>query len=100
MFAVSTQITYNICDASFGGLDGAGGCCLRRTQDTPDPPRGSGCFPPWGQRGTDVDLLIRGRNLQGATQILFATPKISATIRNVEHNAIRARFHVDQTAEP
>jgi hypothetical protein len=66
----------------------------------PIRPEVLGVFPHGGQRGTDVELLIRGRNLQGASQILFATPKLSATIINVEHNAIRARIHLDPSAEP
>src|SRR5262249_6954057 len=58
-----------------------------------------GVFPRGGQRGTDVELVIRGKNLQGATQILFATPKLSAAILSVEHNMVRARFHVDASVE-
>src|SRR5258706_12410129 len=65
----------------------------------PIRPEVQGVFPHGGQRGTDVDLLIRGKNLQGASRILFATPKLSATILSVEHNAIRARFHIDPAAE-
>src|SRR5437867_6249459 len=66
----------------------------------PIRPEVLGVFPHGGQRGTDVDLLIRGKNLQGATQILFATSNLSAAILSVEHNAIRARLHLDAAAEP
>src|SRR6266567_3902394 len=66
----------------------------------PIRPEVQGVFPHGGQRGTDVELHIRGKNLQGATAILFATPKLSATILSVEHNAVRARFHIDPAAEP
>src|SRR6266851_5250104 len=65
----------------------------------PTRPEIQGVFPHGGQRGTDVDLLIRGKNLQAATQILFASPKLSATILKVEHNAVRARFHLDASTE-
>src|SRR6266567_1129571 len=66
----------------------------------PIRPEVQGVFPHGGQRGTDVELHIRGKNLQGATAILFATPKLSATILSVEHNAVKARFHIDPSAEP
>jgi hypothetical protein len=33
-------------------------------------------------------LLIRGKNLQGANDILSATRRLSAAILSVEHNAI------------
>jgi hypothetical protein len=66
----------------------------------PTRPEILGVFPHGGQRGTDVDLLIRGKNLQGASHILSATPKLSADILSVEHNAIRARFHLDASLEP
>src|SRR6266568_2102614 len=45
----------------------------------PIRPEVLGVFPHGGQRGTDVELLIRGKNLQNTTQILFATPRLSAT---------------------
>src|SRR5262245_28287538 len=66
----------------------------------PIRPEIQGVFPHGGQRGTEVDLLLRGRNLQGATGILFATPKLSATLLSVQHNAVKARFHIDPSAEP
>src|SRR5579859_6443381 len=65
----------------------------------PIRPEVQGVFPHGGQRGTDVDLLIRGRNLQGASHILTATPKLSADILSVEHNLIRVRFHLDPSLE-
>jgi hypothetical protein len=56
--------------------------------------------PLGAQRGTDVDVIIRGRNMQEAAEIRFATPFLSAKILNVQHNQIRARIHVDAAAEP
>jgi hypothetical protein len=44
--------------------------------------------------------LIQGKNLQGASDILSATPKLSADILSVEHNAIRARFPLNASIEP
>src|SRR5205085_9840177 len=57
----------------------------------PTRPEVLGVFPHGGQCGAEVDVLIRGRNLQGASHILSATPKLFADILSVEHNAIRAR---------
>jgi Bacterial pre-peptidase C-terminal domain/Quinohemoprotein amine dehydrogenase, alpha subunit domain III len=65
----------------------------------PTRPEVQGVFPHGGQRGTDVNLLIRGKNLQGATEVLFARPGLSAVILKVEHNRIQARFHIDVSAE-
>ena len=65
----------------------------------PTRPEVLGVFPHGGQCGAEVDVLIRGRNLQGAGHILSATPKLSADILSVEHNAIRARFHLDPSLE-
>ena len=43
-------------------MDGAGWISLGRAQDAADSPRGAGCFPHGGHRGTDGDLLIRDAN--------------------------------------
>src|SRR5258708_12613557 len=51
----------------------------------PVSPEVLGVFPHGGQRGTDVDLLIRGKNLN-PTPILFATPPLSATLPALSHN--------------
>src|SRR5215468_2308328 len=65
----------------------------------PIRPEVQGVFPHGAQRGTEVTLRIRGKNLQGASQILFATRGLSAEILKVEHNVIDARFHVKANAE-
>jgi hypothetical protein len=64
---------------------------LAAPEMSPTRPQVLGVLPHGGQRGTDVELLIKGKNLQGASSILFATTKISADILSVEHNLIRAR---------
>src|SRR5262249_34451045 len=53
-----------------------------------------------GQRGTDVEVTIRGARLENTSEIRFATPKMSAAILKVEHNAVRARIHLDPALEP
>ena len=52
------------------------------------------------ERGTDVEITIRGRNFQDASAITFATPKVTAQLLQVQHNQIRARLHIDPSAEP
>ena len=65
----------------------------------PIRPEIQGVFPHGGQRGTDVDLTIRGRNLENASEIRFASPGLTARILEVTHNSIHARFHLDASAE-
>jgi len=43
-------------------------------------------------------FLILGKNLQGARDILSATPKLSSDILSVEDNAIRGQFHLGRIA--
>ena len=93
--AQGSQIVYNLADAPSGGRSGAGHNNLRRAKDLADPPQSQAFFPDGGQRGTDVDLLIREKNVQEASDILSATVNRSADILSFEHNAIRARFHLD-----
>ena len=65
----------------------------------PIRPEVQGVFPHGGQRGTDVDLTIRGRNFENASEIRFASPDLTARILEVTHNSIHARFHLDPSAE-
>jgi hypothetical protein len=73
---------------------------LRGQNIPPTRPGIRGLFPHGAERGTEVEITIRGRNLQGASEISFATPKLKAQILQVQHNLVRARVHVDATAEP
>ena len=66
----------------------------------PTRPSIRGLFPHGGERGGDVEIAIRGKNLQNASAIQFATPKLQAQILQAQHNLIRARVHVDAGAEP
>src|SRR5262249_34317886 len=69
-------------------------------QMPPTRPDIRGITPHGAQRGTDVDVVISGRNLQDTTEIRFATPKMSAKVVKVEHNQVRARLHLDPSTEP
>jgi len=66
----------------------------------PTRPEIRGIFPHGGERGTDFEITIRGANLQNSSAIRFATPKMNAELLRVEHNSIKARVHLDPTAEP
>jgi hypothetical protein len=66
----------------------------------PTRPQIRGIFPHGAQRGTDVDVAIRGSDFQNASEIRFSTPKLTAQIVSVEYNLIKARVHVDRGAEP
>ena len=66
----------------------------------PTRPQIRGIFPHGAQRGTDVDVTIRGSDFQNASELRFSTPKLKAHIVSVEYNLIKARIHLDQAAEP
>src|SRR5262245_29968750 len=74
--------------------------CLVAQNMPPTRPAIRGVFPHGAERGTDVEITLRGRNLQDASGIIFATPRITAKILEVRHNQVRARVHVDPAAEP
>src|SRR5438128_5005472 len=59
-----------------------------------------GLFPHGAQRGTDIEITIRGKNLQDTNAIRFATPEVSGQVLEAHHNLIRARVHVGPAAEP
>jgi len=73
---------------------------LSAQQVPPIRPDIRGITPHGAQRGADVEITIRGSNLQNSSEIRFATAKLKAEILNVEHNRVRARVHLDPTAEP
>jgi hypothetical protein len=60
----------------------------------------SGLFPHGGQRGTDVEITIRGNHLQDASAIHFMTPRLRAEVIDAKHNVVKARVHIDASAEP
>ncbi len=66
----------------------------------PTRPQIRGIFPHGAQRGTDIDVTIRGSDFQNASEIRFSTPKLMAQIVSVEYNLIKARVHVDASTEP
>src|SRR5215469_10207897 len=59
-----------------------------------------GIFPHGAQRGTDVEVTLRGSDFQDTSEIRFSTPRLTAQIESVEYNVIKARIHVDQATEP
>jgi len=59
-----------------------------------------GVFPRGAQRGTEVEVAIRGRDLQNASEVRFVSPKLRGRILQAEHNLVRARFELDPSTEP
>jgi hypothetical protein len=73
---------------------------LRGQPLPPTRPGISGVFPHGAQRGTEVEITIRGTNLQGASEIHFMTPRLRAEILESRHNLARARVFAESMAEP
>src|SRR4051794_4399770 len=73
---------------------------LAAQQIPPTRPDIRGIFPHGGQRGTDVEVTIRGSHLENTSEIRFATPKLTAALIKVEHNSVKARIHLDRALEP
>jgi hypothetical protein len=74
--------------------------CAAAQNIPPTRPSVRSLFPHGAQRGTDVEITIRGKNFQDATAIHFEIPQLSASILEVQHNLIRAQVHVDAAAQP
>ena len=70
------------------------------TKVPPIAPRINGTFPKGGQRGTSVDIVIKGANLQDAKSIRFQSSKLRAEVLSVNPYEITAKVHIDPTAEP
>jgi hypothetical protein len=62
----------------------AGALALAEVKVPPINPQINGTFPRGGQRGTDVQITIQGRNLQDTSSIHFDTPKLSALVTNAD----------------
>jgi len=63
-------------------------------------PQIQGTSPHGAQRGSEVEVTIRGRNLQGATTVLFATPKIEASVLEAGAYRLKAKIRIAHDAEP
>jgi hypothetical protein len=91
---------------------GAGHCCWDSSGRTegyialsaqsmpPTQPIVRGLFPHGAQRGADVEITVRWQEPAGRACLRFAAPGLSGQILEARHNLIRARVHVDHTAEP
>jgi len=63
-------------------------------------PQVQGVFPHGAQRGTAVEVVIKGKDLQDTHEIRFVSAKLKAEILNSAHNLVRVRLHLDSSAEP
>ncbi|MBI3679087.1 MAG: hypothetical protein HY235_01570 [Acidobacteria bacterium] len=65
----------------------------------PITPQITGIFPHGLRRGAQVEVLIRGRNLQNASKLHFASPKITGAILEAGPYRVRARIRAAADAE-
>src|SRR5262245_52250228 len=63
-------------------------------------PQVQGMFPHGARRGTEVEVAIKGKDLQDTREIRFVNSKLKAEILQSAHNLVRARFCLDPSAEP
>jgi len=63
-------------------------------------PQVQGVFPHGAQRGTQVEVAIKGKDLQDTREIRFVSTKLKAEILHSAHNLVRVRLHLDPSAEP
>jgi pre-peptidase len=63
-------------------------------------PQVQGVFPHGARRGTEVEVDIKGKDLQDTREIRFVSSKLRAEILHSAHNLVRARFCLDPSAEP
>ena len=60
----------------------------------PIHPQITGTFPRGGQRGTEVQVTLQGRNLQDTTAILFKTKKLTATVLRSNPYSVTATIRI------
>jgi hypothetical protein len=63
-------------------------------------PQITGTFPRGGQRGTEVAVTIRGRNLQDSKGIVFRSAKLNGRVVSSDPYEVKAVISVDAGAEP
>jgi len=71
-----------------------------QTKIPPIWPQIQGAFPRGGQNGTDVQVTLKGRNLQNTREIRFRSPKLKATVLTSDAYQVTARITVAADAEP
>ena len=70
------------------------------TKIPPIWPRIEGTFPHGGQRGTEVRITLKGRNLQNTRDILFKSRKLHAKLLSSDPYEVGALITIDKDAEP
>lgn len=73
---------------------------LAQTKIPPVWPQVQGTFPRGGQRGTEVQVTLKGRNLQGAQEIRFRSPKLQARVVSSDPYQVTAVVRIADDAEP
>jgi len=62
-------------------------------------PQVSSVFPHGAKRGTDVEIELRGSNLDGAREIRFDDPGIKGRIQDSSFRQTRARIRIEPSVE-
>ncbi len=71
-----------------------------QTKIPPIWPQIQGTFPHGGQRGTSVTVTLSGRNLQGAKELVFVSPKLKGEIVKSEAYRVVAKITMAGDSEP
>jgi len=77
--------------------------CAVACADTKIPPiwpQVQGIFPRGGERGTEVRVAIKGRNLQDAKSVVFRSPKITGAVVNSDAYSATLAIRMTADAEP
>jgi hypothetical protein len=63
-------------------------------------PTTRGIFPASGIVGTEVDAVVEGESLDGATVVVFGDPGLAATVQSTSALAVNVRLTIDAAAIP
>ena len=63
-------------------------------------PQIQGIFPGGGQRGTEVAVSLKGRNLQGSKEVIFQSSKLKAKVVSASAYETKLLVNVAADAEP
>jgi len=81
-------------------LFGVASALSAETAVPPIWPQLQGIFPNGAQRGTEVKVTLRGRNLQDANEIVFHSPKVTGRVTKATAYQVEAAITVAADAEP
>lgn len=77
-----------------------GTLALAEVKIPPIHPQITGTSPRGGQRGSEVDVVLQGRNLQNTKEVRFQSPKISATVVESDAYSVKLKIRMAPDTEP